>query len=203
ARGRGRGGVGEAFSGALAERTGLAVVDHITAESALVLPLAEIAARCRDKDVPVVADGAHAPGQIPLDVPSLGVDWYVGNLHKWAFAARGTAVIWSAPERQAGLHPVSISHYLGQGFAAEFDFSGTRDSSAWLAVPEALDYLAAFDPDAIHAHNNALAREAGELLAGAWGSEIAAAPEFSAAVASVRLPGVAAADRGAAHRLAR
>jgi isopenicillin-N epimerase len=192
-----------AMKAAIGPRTRLATFDHISSAGAVVFPVREMAAICRKRGVPVAIDGAHAPGQLPLDVPGLGVDWYVGNLHKWAFAARGTAIIWCAPERQAALHPVSISHYLGQGFAAEFDFSGTRDSSAWLAVPEALDYLTTLDPEAVHAHNNALAREAGEMLADAWGSEIAAAPEFTAAMASVRLPGVTAADRTAARRIAR
>lgn len=192
-----------ALKSAIGPRTRLASFDHISSAGAVVFPIREMAAICRERGVPVAVDGAHAPGQLPLDVPSLGVDWYVGNLHKWAFAARGTAVIWCAPERQAALHPVSISHYLGQGFAAEFDFSGTRDSSAWLAVPEALDYLASLDPEVVHAHNNALAREAAEMLADAWGSKIAAAPQFSAAMASVRLPGIAAADRTAARRIAR
>ena len=192
-----------ALKAAIGPRTRLASFDHISSAGAVVLPIREMAEICRARGVPVAVDGAHAPGQIALDVPALGVDWYVGNLHKWAFAAHGTAVIWCAPERQAALHPVSISHYLGQGFAAEFDFSGTRDSSAWLAVPEALDYLAASGSEAVHAHNNALAREAGEMLADAWNSEIAAAPQFSTAMAAVRLPGVTAADRTAARRLAR
>jgi isopenicillin-N epimerase len=192
-----------ALEAAIGPHTRLATFDHISSAGAVVFPIREMAAICRERGVPVAVDGAHAPGQLPLDVPALGVDWYVGNLHKWAFAARGTAVIWCAPERQAALHPVSISHHLGQGFAAEFDFSGTRDNSAWLAVPEALDYLAALGPDAVQAHNNALAREAGEMLADAWDSEIAAAPASSAAMASVRLPGVTAADRTAARRIAR
>ena len=89
--------------------------------------------------------GRTRPGQIALDVPALGVDWYVGNLHKWAFAARGTGVIWCAPERQMALHPTAISHAFGAGFPAEFDYTGTRDNSAWLAVPAALDYLGALD----------------------------------------------------------
>lgn len=192
-----------ALEGAIGRRTRLAVFDHISSAGAVVFPIRAMAAICRRRGVPVAVDGAHAPGQIPLDVPSLGVDWYVGNLHKWAFAARGTAVIWCAPERHAALHPVSISHHLGQGFAAEFDFSGTRDNSAWLAVPEALDYLAALDPEAVRAHNSALAREAAEMWRDAWDSEIAAAPEFCAAMASVRLPGVTVADRTAARRIAR
>jgi len=192
-----------ALRAAIGPRTRLASFDHISSAGAVVFPIREMAEICRAHGVPIAVDGAHAPGQIALDVPALGVDWYVANLHKWAFAARGTAVIWCAPERQAALHPVAISHYLGQGFAAEFDFSGTRDNSAWLAVPEALDYLDALGPEAVRAHNDALAREAGEMLRDAWDSEITAAPEFSAAMAAVRLPGAEAADRGAARRLAR
>jgi isopenicillin-N epimerase len=192
-----------ALQAAIGTRTRFATFDHISSAAAVVIPIREMAAICRERGVPVAVDGAHAPGQIALDVPRLGVDWYVANLHKWAFAARGTAVIWCAPERQAALHPVAISHHLGQGFAAEFDFSGTRDSSAWLAVPAALDYLAGLGPKAVRAYNDRLAREAGEMLCEAWRSESAAGRQFSAAMAAVRLPGVRAADRSAARRLAR
>jgi isopenicillin-N epimerase len=192
-----------AIAAAIAPRTRLGLFDHITSAGAAVLPVREMAALCRGRGVAVAIDGAHAPGQLLLDVPALGVDWYVGNLHKWAFAAKGTAVLWCAPERQAALHPVAISHYLGQGFTAEFDYSGTRDNSAWLAAPAALDYLATLDPQAVRAHNNALAREAGEVLCDAWGSEIAAAPAYGAAMASVRLPGTKGADRALAREVAR
>ncbi len=192
-----------ALAAAIGPRTRLASFDHISSAGAVVFPIREMAALCRERGVPVAVDGAHAPGQIMLDVPALGVDWYVGNLHKWAFAARGTAVIWCAPERQATLHPVAISHHLGSGFAAEFDFSGTRDYSPWLAVPDALEYLDALGPEAVRAHNDVLARDAGEMLRDAWGSEIAAAPEFSAAMAAVRLPGGGAGGRDGARRTAR
>ena len=186
---------------ALNARTRLACFDHITSAGAAVLPIGEMAALCREHGVPVAIDGAHAPGQLALDVPALGVDWYVGNLHKWAFAAKGTAAIWCAPERQRALHPTAISHALGAGFPAEFDYAGTRDNAAWLAVPAALDYLDGFGAEAVRAHNAALAREAGALLAEAWRSTAAAAPEFCAAMAAVRLPG-GVGDRDAAHRLA-
>jgi isopenicillin-N epimerase len=134
-------------------------------------------------------------------VPGLGVDWYVGNLHKWAFAAKGTGVLWCAPERQSALHPVAISHALGQGFAAEFDYTGTRDNSAWLAVPAALDYLEGLGAAAVRDHNRALATAAGDMLAEAWGGDIAAAAEFRGAMAAVRLPGRLAGDHAAAARL--
>jgi len=191
-----------AITMAIGPRTRLAVFDHITSAGATVLPVPEMAVLCRACGVPVAIDGAHAPGQVALDVPALGVDWYVGNLHKWAFAAKGTGVIWCAPERQADTHPVAISHNLGQGFAAEFDYSGTRDNSHWLAVPAALDYIVGFGAEAIEAHNRALANEACDLLVDAWGTEAAAGAEHRAAMASVRLPGGQTRDRLAAHRLA-
>lgn len=186
---------------ALGPRTRLACFDHITSAGAVVLPVGAMAALCHERGVPVAIDGAHAPGQLALDVPALGVDWYVGNLHKWAFAAKGTAVIWCAREHQQALHPTAISHALGAGFAAEFDYAGTRDNAAWLAVPAALDYIDGFGHEAVRAHNAALAREAGAMLAEAWRSAPAAAPECCAAMASIRLPGRIG-DHEAAHRLA-
>ena len=192
----------DALAGALGPRTRLACFDHITSAGAVVLPIREMAAICRERGVPVAIDGAHAPGQIALDVPALGVDWYVGNLHKWAFAAKGAGVIWCAPEHQAALHPPAISHALGTGFVAEFDYTGTRDNSAWLAVPAALDYLDSFGSDTLRGRNAALAREAGDLLTDAWGSEAAAAAEFCASMVSVRLPGSSRAGHDAAPALA-
>ena len=165
-----------------------------------------MAALCRERGVPVAIDGAHAPGQIALDVARLGVDWYVGNLHKWAFAAKGTAVVWCAPEHQKALHPTAISHALGHGFPVEFDYTGTRDNSAWLAAPAAIDYIDALGAEALRAHNAALAGEAGAMLIEAWDSEAAAAPEFCASMVSVRLPvsfpGGAGDNRDAARALA-
>ena len=192
----------EAISAAIGPQTRLACFDHITSAGGVILPVREMAALCHERGVPVAIDGAHAPGQIALDVPALGVDWYVGNLHKWAFAPKGAAVIWCAPERQKALHPTAISHALGQGFSAEFDYTGTRDNSVWLAVPAALDYVEALGAETMHAHNAALARDAGAMLAETWGSEVAAAPEFRASMASVRLPGATGGDRDAARRLA-
>ena len=191
-----------ALTAAIGPRTRLASFDHITSAGAVVLPIHEMAAICHQRGVLVMVDGAHAPGQIDLDVAALGVDWYVGNLHKWAFAAKGTAVIWCAPAWRSALHPTAISHALGAGFPVEFDYTGTRDNSGWLAAPAALDYLDGWGAASVRAHNAALAREAGALLARAWNSEMAAAPEFGAAMVSVKLPGGAAADRDAAGRVA-
>lgn len=173
---------------ALSTRTKLAVIDHITSPSALVLPLAEIVAACRARGVPVLVDGAHAPGQVALDLPALGADWYVGNCHKWLCAPKGAGFLWAAPDRQAGLHPAVISHGYDQGFVAEFDWTGTRDPSAFLAIPAALDFCARLGGPALRARNRALAAEAGDWLAARLGTETGTAGATAGCMASVRLP---------------
>ncbi len=188
---------------ALGPRTRLAVFDHVTSPGAVVLPVRELVALCRERGVPVAIDGAHAAGMLALDVPALGADWYVANLHKWAFAPRGTGVLWCSPARQPALHPVAISHYLGQGYTAEFDYSGTRDNSPWLASGAALDWYDAIGGDAIRAHNDALANAAGEMLAEAWRTPRAALPPHCGSMAAVKWPGPGAANRTDARALAK
>lgn len=166
------GAVVDAVHEALGDRTRLVLVDHIASESALILPVAEIAGRARARGVPVLVDGAHAPGQIALDVPALGVDWYSANLHKWAHAPRSCGFLWAAPERQAGLHPPVVSWGLDQGFVFEFDWVGTKDPSAWLAAPEGLAFLRELGEDAARAYNHGLAWEAARHLSERWGTTL-------------------------------
>jgi isopenicillin-N epimerase len=182
------GAVVAAIAAALGERTRLAVMDHITAESALVLPLQEIAALCRQRQVPVLVDGAHAPGAIALDIPALGVDWYVGNLHKWAWAPRSCGILWAAPERQAALHPPVISWGLDQGMAMEFDDPGTRDPTHHLAAPAALAFMRELGLDAVRAYNHDLAWQGARRLAELWEVELATPESMIGTMATVPLP---------------
>jgi isopenicillin-N epimerase len=153
-----------AIDGALGPRTRIVLIDHITSPSALVLPVAAIAAACHARGVPVLVDGAHAPAAIPLDIPALGVDWYTGNLHKWAWTPRSCGILWAAPDRQAGLHPPVVSWGLDQGYTTEFDWPGTRDPSAALAAPAALAYMRELGITAVQDYNHALAWRAGRML---------------------------------------
>ncbi|HYZ33929.1 MAG TPA: aminotransferase class V-fold PLP-dependent enzyme, partial [Crenalkalicoccus sp.] len=177
-----------ALSAAIGPRTRIAVLDHITSPSALVLPISAMVALCRARGVPVLVDGAHAPGQVPVELAALGAHWYAGNCHKWLFAPKGCAFLWAAPGRREGLHPTVISHGLGQGYLAEFDWTGTRDPSAWLAIEAALAAHARLGGAALMARNWAMALQAGAMLAARFGTELAARPEMAGAMAAVRLP---------------
>lgn len=156
---------------ALTPRTRLAILDHVVSETAHVLPVAKLTAACKARGVPVLIDGAHAPGMVALDIPALGADWYAGNLHKWYFAARSCGFLWAAPEAQADLHPPVISWGLDQGFAPEFDWVGTRDPTAWLTAPDAIAFMDHLGAERVRRHNRDLVRAAGRRLADRWGTE--------------------------------
>jgi isopenicillin-N epimerase len=194
-------GVLDALSAALSPRTRLAVLDHITSATALVLPIARMVAACHGVGVPVLVDGAHGPGQVPLDMATIGADWYTGNCHKWLCAPKGAAFLWAAPHRQAGLHPVTISHGYEQGFLDEFDWTGTRDPSAFLAVPEAIAFHRRLGGTDLMARNRALAAEAARLLARRLNTEAGPGGALAGAMGLVRLPLGGEATQDRARRL--
>lgn len=177
-----------AVAAALTGRTRLAVLDHITSSSAIVMPIARLVALCREAGVPVLVDGAHGPAQVDLDLNALGADWYVGNCHKWLMAPKGCAFLWARCDRQAELHPLTISHGFGRGYLEEFDWTGTRDPSAFLAVEAALSFHEALGGPVLRERNRALAEQGAAILAAALGTEAGADPELSGAMRLVRLP---------------
>ncbi len=185
----------EAFAAALGPRTKLAIVDHITSESALLMPVASIAARCHAAGVPVLVDGAHAPGAIALDIPSLGVDWYGANLHKWAWTPRSAGILWAAPERHRALHAPVWSWGADTGFPAEFDWVGTRDPSAWLSAPAAIALLREVGTEAVFAHNHALAWHAARQLGTRLGTALQVPKSMIGTMATVLLPAAAGRTR--------
>jgi isopenicillin-N epimerase len=153
----------------------------------LVIPLQRIIAVCHAAGVPVLVDGAHGPGQVDVDLATLGADWYSGNCHKWLCAPKGCAFLWTTPARQAETHPTVISHGFGNGYLAEFDWTGTRDPTAWLCVPDALDFHTQLGSASMRKRNIELAAEAASLLARRLNSEtVVAVP--GGAMRLVRLP---------------
>lgn len=129
-----------AYAAACSPRTRLVVVDRITAPTAAVIPVAAVAAAA-GSGARVLVDAAHAPGQLPDDIAALGADHWVGNLHKWAYTPRGSAILWSRPG--ADVTPTVLSWALDDGYAASFDSPGTGDYAGWLAAGDGLAYWAA------------------------------------------------------------
>ena len=180
----------DALQTALTPRTRLAVLDHVSPETALVMPLAQMGAACHARGIAVLADGAHAPGALPVDIPSLGVDYYTANLHKWAFAPRSSGILWAAPERRANLHPPVISWGAGGGWIAEFDWVGTRDPTPFLCAPDGFAFIdeQLGDRAALWAHNHALAWRTAERLTTRWGLPWATPRHMVASMVTLPLP---------------
>ncbi|HWL44253.1 MAG TPA: aminotransferase class V-fold PLP-dependent enzyme [Ilumatobacter sp.] len=182
------GAVADALAANPGDGTRLLVVDHLTSATALVLPLADIAAAAHAAGALVLADGAHVPGQIALDIAALGVDWYTANLHKWAWAPRSAGFLWAAPEQRPHLRPTVTSWGLDLGMAAEFDLPGTHNPTAFLTAPYSIELIASYGLDAVWGYTHDLAWWAGQFLADSWDTGFTTPEEMIGAMATVALP---------------
>jgi isopenicillin-N epimerase len=137
----------EPILGAVSRRTRIALIDHVTSNTALVMPLRKIIGELTSRGVETLVDGAHAPGMVPLNIPRLGAAFYTGNLHKWVCAPKGAAFLWVREDRQSDLQPAVVSHGNNTPrpgfthFQDRFDWAGTFDPTAWLCAPLAIDWM--------------------------------------------------------------
>lgn len=179
----------EAVVAAIGPRTRLLVLDWITSPTALVLPVHALVAEARARGVAVLVDGAHSPGQVEVDLEALGADFWVGNLHKWLCAPRGTALLHVSPRWQEQIHPPVVSHGWGQGLHAEFDWTGTDDPTGWLTAPAAVELHEAMGGAEHRDRGHALVRAGREALAAALEVELPHPddPELFAMMATVPL----------------
>lgn len=172
-------------------RTRLALLDHVTSPSALVLPIARLVAELRSRGIETLVDGAHAPGMLPVALTDLGAAYYTGNAHKWLCAPKGAAFLHVRSDCQADLHPLAISHGYGAGFHAEFDWTGTCDPTPWLCIPAAIRYLGNLLPGgwpAVMSSNRSLALRARERLTSALGIDAPCPAGMVGSMAAVPLP---------------
>jgi len=160
--------VTDTIAAALTDRTRLVLVDHIGSATGVVFPVKQIVDLCSSRGIDVLVDGAHGPGMLELDLAGLGAAYYTGNLHKWVCAPKGAAFLWVRPDRQSGIHPNTISHFLDEGLAEEFQWQGTRDITAWLCAPDAIDFMGQFGWDEVRRHNHELAVWAQGMLSDRW-----------------------------------
>jgi isopenicillin-N epimerase len=193
----------DALLAAVTERTRLVLVSHVTSPTALVFPVERIVAALSERGVDTLVDGAHAPGMVPLDLDRLGAAWYTGNLHKWVCAPKGAAFLHARRDRQAGIRPSTISHganaVLGAPgnpggstrYRAEFDWQGTLDPTAWLAVTDALRFVGELVDGGwpeVMARNDELTLDARARLARVLGLDPATLPSPSMVGSMVALP---------------
>lgn len=140
------------------ERTRVIFLSHITSPTAMIFPVEAVCKRARQAGILTVIDGAHAPGQVDINLERLGADFYVGNLHKWLCAPKGTAFLYARSEVQHLVEPLIVSwgwESVNPGtsrFVDYLEWTGTRDLSAFLAVPEAINFRHQLDWDNLQAH---------------------------------------------------
>jgi isopenicillin-N epimerase len=155
-------------------RTRVVLASHVTSPTALVLPVGEVCAAARAAGALAIVDGAHAPGQLPLDVEAVGADVYAGNCHKWLCAPKGAGFLWARPQHHGWIAPVVVSWGWRDGadFGERHGWQGTRDPSAYLAVPKAIEVHRTFDLERMRA----LADEAERRLAALGCVRVAGVP---------------------------
>ena len=174
---------------AVTPRTRALFVSHISSPTALRFPVEELCTRARDAGVLTIVDGAHAPGQIALDLDALGADFYAGNFHKWLCAPKGAGFLHARPEAQPLLEPLAVSWDWPAGeWAERFRWTGTHDPSSHLAVPAAIDFQAAHDWDAVRSRCHDLAARAARELSDLGMEPLAASDGEFVQMVAVRLP---------------
>ncbi len=160
------------------ERTKAIFMSHITSSTALTLPVELVCQRAREAGILTIIDGSHAPGQIPLDMTALEADVYTGNFHKWLCSPKGSAFLYVRPEEQGWVESLVISWGWGRHgvlepstFVQRNEWQGTRDPSAFLSVPAAIDFQAGHDWPSVRARCHELARETRQRIADYSGCE--------------------------------
>jgi len=189
--------VTEALLGAVTPKTKLALVDHITSATGLIFPISEIVRELQSRGVDVLVDGAHAPGQVPVDLNALGAAYYTGNCHKWLCTPKGSAFLHVRCDKQDAVLPHTISHGFNSArtdrsrFRLRWDNLATVDPTAWLCIPSAIRFLGRLFPGGLpelQQRNRALALEGQRILCEALEIPRPAPPKMIGSLATVPLP---------------
>jgi isopenicillin-N epimerase len=182
---------------AISPRTRIVFISHITSGSALVLPVKPIVDECNRRGIDVVVDGAHSPGQIPVDVRALAPTYFVGSGHKWLGGPKGSAFVYVRPDRQSSLRPLALSSRANKirpdrpRFLRDYDYFGTGDYTPLLALPQAIDSLGSLLPGgwpALMRRNHELILKARDLLCRTLAIQPPAPNSMIGSMASIPLP---------------
>jgi isopenicillin-N epimerase len=195
---------------ALTPKTRLAVLDHVTSQTALVFPIERLIRELEARSVDVLVDGAHAPGMVELDVGALAPAWYMGNCHKWLCAPKSVGFLWAREDKRPDVRPAIISHganadvALAERFRVEFDWQGTLDPTPALCLPAALETVASLVQGGwpeVKRRNRALVLEGRRRVLDVFGTAEPAPESMIGSMATLPvppLPGLGKADGGSA-----
>jgi isopenicillin-N epimerase len=154
----------ELVSKSLKKNTALALFDHVVSSTSIIFPVKEIVEICRDNGSKTIIDAAHAPGMLDFSINDIAPDWYLGNCHKWMFAPKSCAFIWTSDNNIDIMHPLVISNDYNTGYHQEFEWCGTRNVSSFLALSDAIEFYKNRGGSAIRAYNHDLVIRAAKMI---------------------------------------
>jgi isopenicillin-N epimerase len=186
----------DAVLGRVTNRTALVMLDHVTSPTGIILPVEQLVLEL-EPDIPVLIDGAHAPGMIDIDLGALGASFYTGNCHKWLCAPKGAGFLHVDERHRSTVHGSVVSHGHNGGwpnsdsrFHSLFDWTGTDDPSARLSVPTAIEVMEQHHPDGwpgIRAGNHELVLHGRQIVGDALGVEPPAPGSMIGSIASLQV----------------
>lgn len=179
----------DSFFADASANTKAVVISHITSPTSLVFPVGLICRRARELGILTIIDGAHAPGQLSIDLRAVGADIYSGNFHKWMCAPKGSGFLHVRREHHPMIEPLVISHgwRAGSGFVERNEWGGTRDIAPFLTVPSAINFLREHDWDRVRADCHRLAARAQAQICARYGLQPYSRDQFAQMV-TIPLP---------------
>ena len=189
--------VADRFLAALSLKTKIGFISHITSATSLVFPVATVVDEFNRRGIDIVVDGAHTPGQIPVDLSGLKPTYWVGSGHKWLSAPKGTGFLYIRPDKQTGFRPLALSSRANKIrpdrplYLRDFDYMGTDDYSGILAVPTAISTLSSLLEGgwpALMRHNHELAIRGRNVVCGILGTEPPAPDTMVGSMVTIPIP---------------
>lgn len=180
------------------DHTRVILVSHITSASALVMPVQEIVEAAKERGIETFLDGAHTPGQIPLDIGAIDPTWYAASCHKWLACPKGTGFIYTSPSRTDGFKPMVRSCRVHEirptrdAYLCDFDYTGTNDYTGNMVIPVAIAHMGAQLPagwDQLRQRNHDMALVGAKIICDVLGIEQQVPESMIASMVSIPIPG--------------